>query len=151
MCGITGVVDLHGDPIAPAELLAMTSAIAHRGPDDEGFVLIEPETGLTGSYAGAASPLAVRERLGVLASGAAPRGASVGLGHRRFAIIDLSPGGHQPFFAQDGSCCVVFNGEIYNYLELRAELGRAGVRTVSPASMVSGRSPCTTCGHGASS
>jgi asparagine synthase (glutamine-hydrolysing) len=128
MCGITGVVDLHGDPIVPAELRAMTSAIAHRGPDDEGFVLIEPGTGLTGSYAGAASPLAVRERLGVLAPGAAPRGASVGLGHRRFAIIDLSPGGHQPFFAQDGSCCVVFNGEIYNYLELRAELGRAGVR-----------------------
>jgi glutamine phosphoribosylpyrophosphate amidotransferase len=91
MCGITGVVDLHGDPIAPAELLAMTSAIAHRGPDDEGFVLIEPETGLTGSYAGAASPLAVRERLGVLASGAAPprrerrAGAPPVRDHRPFA------------------------------------------------------------------
>ena len=47
--------------------------------------------------------------------------ASVGLAHRRLSIIDVSPEGHQPFVGNDGAV-VVHNGEIYNYLELRAEL-----------------------------
>jgi len=48
--------------------------------------------------------------------------ATAGLGHNRLSIIDLSPAGHQPMFSQDGNRCIVFNGEIYNYLELRSEL-----------------------------
>ena len=50
----------------------------------------------------------------------------VGLGHQRLSIIDLSPAGHQPMSNEDGTVWVVFNGEIYNFLELRAELERAG-------------------------
>lgn len=50
----------------------------------------------------------------------------VGLGHRRLAIIDLSPGGAQPMATPDGTLVVTFNGEIYNYLELRAELEAKG-------------------------
>ncbi len=46
----------------------------------------------------------------------------VALGHRRLAIIDLSPAGHQPFFSNDKRYVLVFNGEIYNYLEIKAEL-----------------------------
>jgi asparagine synthase (glutamine-hydrolysing) len=46
----------------------------------------------------------------------------VGLGHRRLAIIDLSAGGHQPMASPNGALQIVFNGEIYNYLELRREL-----------------------------
>lgn len=53
--------------------------------------------------------------------------APVGLAHRRLAIIDLSPSGHQPMFSGDGQLALVFNGEIYNYLELRAELEQSGV------------------------
>lgn len=49
----------------------------------------------------------------------------LGLGHRRLSIIDLS-GGHQPLFNEDGSVCVVYNGEIYNYQELTGELIKAG-------------------------
>src|SRR5262249_55039429 len=52
----------------------------------------------------------------------------VGLGGRRLAIIDLSPSGHQPMTNDDGSIHVVFNGEIYNFQELRPELERRGHR-----------------------
>ena len=50
----------------------------------------------------------------------------VGLGHRRLAIIDLSPGGHQPMVDASGQLCITFNGEIYNYQELRRELEAKG-------------------------
>src|SRR5215212_4305087 len=49
----------------------------------------------------------------------------VGLGHRRLSIIDLSTG-QQPLYNEDGSVCVVFNGEIYNYQELMTELKELG-------------------------
>lgn len=55
-----------------------------------------------------------------------PKG-KVALGHRRLSIIDLSTG-HQPVFNEDGRLAVVFNGEIYNYLELRSELEKKGHR-----------------------
>ncbi len=51
----------------------------------------------------------------------------VGLAHRRLSIIDLSPQGNQPMASSDGRLIIVFNGEIYNYLTLRAELERSGV------------------------
>jgi asparagine synthase (glutamine-hydrolysing) len=54
--------------------------------------------------------------------------ASVALGHRRLSIIDVSAGGHQPMASPDGRFHIVYNGEIYNYRELRAELEAAGVR-----------------------
>ena len=52
--------------------------------------------------------------------------ARVGLGHRRLAIVDLSPAGHQPTLSADGRFVLTFNGEIYNHAELRAELEAAG-------------------------
>jgi asparagine synthase (glutamine-hydrolysing) len=50
----------------------------------------------------------------------------VGLAQRRLAIIDLSPGGHQPMLDASGQLCITFNGEIYNYQELRRELESKG-------------------------
>jgi asparagine synthase (glutamine-hydrolysing) len=50
----------------------------------------------------------------------------IGLGHRRLSIIDLSPGGHQPMAGPDGSTWLIYNGEIYNYLDIRAELEARG-------------------------
>ncbi len=61
-------------------------------------------------------------------SGGWDDGAACALGFRRLSIIDLSEGGHQPMVTDDGHHVVVFNGELYNYRELRAELQRAGRR-----------------------
>src|SRR5947209_88665 len=94
MCGIAGI--LYADrerPVDPAVLSAMGDAIAHRGPDAEGF-FAEP---------------------------------GVGLAHRRLSIIDLA-GGDQPIGNEDGTVQVVFNGEIYNFQELRGGLLARGHR-----------------------
>ncbi|HEY0782247.1 MAG TPA: asparagine synthase (glutamine-hydrolyzing) [Thermoanaerobaculia bacterium] len=87
MCGIAGILRFDGGEVAPAELQAMTDALVHRGPDDEGFYY----------------------------------GSGVGLGMRRLSIIDLATG-HQPIRNEDGTVWLVFNGEIYNFAELRREL-----------------------------
>lgn len=92
MCGIAGIFNVDGSPSSIATLRAMTDAIAHRGPDGEGFY--------TDGF--------------------------VGLGHRRLAVIDLSPAGHQPMVTPDGEFAVTYNGEIYNFQELRAELEARG-------------------------
>ncbi len=81
-----------------AETLArMTSVQSHRGPDDSG--LWERHFG-DGTY--------------------------IGLGSRRLAILDLSPGGHMPMPSEDGSVWITFNGEIYNFADLRRELEAKG-------------------------
>lgn len=92
MCGIAGIVNLNGEPVSPVILRKMTDAIAHRGPDGEGFYC----------------------------------DGAVGLGHRRLAIIDLSAAGHQPMISRDKQVALSYNGEIYNFPEIRAELELLG-------------------------
>jgi asparagine synthase (glutamine-hydrolysing) len=91
MCGIAGYLSTH--PNARAALPAMTAALAHRGPDADGFHYDGP----------------------------------VGLGHRRLSVIDLA-GSRQPLVSADGRTALVFNGEIYNFRALRAELEALGHR-----------------------
>lgn len=94
MCGIVGIFNPNGAPVAPVVLRKMTDAVSHRGPDGEGFY--------TDSL--------------------------IGLGHRRLAILDLSPAGHQPMITEDGTVSITYNGEIYNFSELRAELEALGYK-----------------------
>jgi asparagine synthase (glutamine-hydrolysing) len=109
MCGIAGALSRCPEGDLGAAVLHTTCALAHRGPDGEGFWRAGPD----GS--GPCSP----EDLA--------RPASVILGHRRLSIVDIE-GGAQPMANEDRSVWVVFNGEIYNQRELRTKLTRAGHR-----------------------
>jgi len=122
MCGIAGIIDLSRKSVEPALLLAMNQAIAHRGPDDEGYVLIDQASARARHYSGPTSPKKIQDRFPMLRAGPPIHGFNIGLSHRRFSIIDLSSAGHQPFFDPEQEYCVVFNGEIYNYVEVRDEL-----------------------------
>ncbi len=120
MCGICGIVDRRGrlEPIA-----VMNGVQQHRGPDDGGFLLADSSTG---AWRLAAGPDTMPE-LNLPPIGAVgTAGADLVLGSRRLAILDLSAAGHMPMSYQDGALWLVFNGEIYNYIELRQELAAAG-------------------------
>lgn len=121
MCGIAGIAA--SDPELLRPLAAMTRALRHRGPDDEGYLLLDSRSGRTQAYAGA-------DTLPELAlpplPAAIPGGVDVALGHRRLAIIDLSAGGHGPMTSIDGRLAITYNGEVFNYLELREELRGLG-------------------------
>ena len=100
MCGICGKISFNGESISPELIRSMCAAIARRGPDDMGIFLSE-------------------------ANGS---GVQAGLGHQRLSIIDLSPAAHQPMSNEDGTIWLTYNGEIYNYKDLRRELEGKGHR-----------------------
>ncbi len=113
MCGIAGVAWTNeAEPIDESVVRRMIRVLAHRGPDDEGLVTLIGPYDSHPDRRGHADP---------------HTGPGAILGHRRLAIIDLA-GGHQPLANEDGSIHVVFNGEIYNYRELRRQLQSAGHR-----------------------
>jgi len=97
MCGITGIVSTSSNRDLAYLLREMTDVISYRGPDDYGYYETRSEQGKT----------------------------YTGLGHRRLSIIDLSTG-HQPMSNEDNSIHIVFNGEIYNFPELRVDLVAKG-------------------------
>jgi len=103
MCGICGIVIQDGRPVDPVALETMGAAIERRGPDDSGIFI----------------------RLNGAAGGS---GLRVGLGQQRLSIIDLSPAARQPMCNEDGTIWLTYNGEIYNYKDLRRELETKGHR-----------------------
>lgn len=126
MCGIAGYVLTRRTTTGPAQVSSMLRSIAHRGPDDEGLALFTPENGTALAFATDAT-VSPGPDLRPL-SAAAGLQHRIAFGHRRFSIIDLSAAAHQPFWSPDRRVCVAFNGEIYNYVELKAELAKAGHR-----------------------
>lgn len=99
MCGIAGFLAVGNKSELAAALRAMNDSLVHRGPDGEGFFEQSLDHGRR----------------------------TIGLSHRRLAIIDVA-GGRQPMGNEDGSVHVVFNGEIYNFKELRSDLLSRGHR-----------------------
>jgi asparagine synthase (glutamine-hydrolysing) len=99
MCGIFGIIGFNAR--VPAEVLERaTQSLAHRGPDDSGTVILRDS---------------------------AREAVEIGLGNRRLAILDLSPLGHQPMNDPPTGNWIVYNGEVYNFREVRAKLERQGV------------------------
>jgi asparagine synthase (glutamine-hydrolysing) len=115
MCGIAGIYSLK-ETVAPRIIQKMMNTLRHRGKDDEGYLALDFEENqpypLTGSRSKTEGP-SIEEFT---------RPAHLLLGHCRLSIIDLSVAGHQPMSNEDGSMWIVYNGEIYNYLEVREEL-----------------------------
>jgi asparagine synthase (glutamine-hydrolysing) len=98
MCGIVGIVGLNA-PVSAKVLERATRSLAHRGPDDGGTIILHDS----------ANPA-----------------IEIGLGNRRLAILDLSPLGHQPMHDPATGNWIVYNGELYNFREVRLKLERAG-------------------------
>jgi asparagine synthase (glutamine-hydrolysing) len=92
MCGISGILNLDGEPVAPRVLRSMADAIRHRGPDGDGTYV----------------------------------DGALGFGHRHLRVIDRSPENAQPMATRDGRFVLTYNGEVYNFAELRAELEALG-------------------------
>src|SRR5579864_5159670 len=103
MCGIFGIV-AHKARV-PAEVLERgTQSLAHRGPDDSGTIILHDSV---------------------------PDAVEIGLGSRRLAILDLSSLAHQPMQDPETGNWIVYNGEIYNFRDIRDELEQTGTRLAS--------------------
>lgn len=136
MCGIAGLYDAH-QPVDLGRLHEMNRLLRHRGPDDEGTVLVDPRHGRALALGGADTPDDVYASGLPFSPGRGPAGArgdgtryQLGLTHRRLSILDLSPSGHQPMCDPERRDWIVYNGEIYNHVELRRELEQQGERFV---------------------
>lgn len=134
MCGIAGFVYVKEQvPGAGKILQAMTNSIRHRGPDGEGFVLFD-KSGKASAYSGDDSVLEGDHKTNYIPqqhiNSSFDESFQFGFGHRRLSIVDLSALGHQPMSYKD-RYWIIFNGEIYNYVELRAELESLGHHFVS--------------------
>lgn len=124
MCGIFGVLKLDGAGVDIHRLQKAVNIIRHRGPDDEGYALFDTGAGEMQECYGDTSQL----KKGSHILSAAGNTFELALGFRRLSILDLSPNGHQPFANEDKSVCLIFNGEIYNYIEIRKELLSKGYK-----------------------
>jgi len=103
MCGIAGALRFRGEPVSQEALEELSTKLRHRGLDSSG---INKGGAAPGDYPG------------------------IGLVHRRLSIIDLSTAGSQPMIDRTGGLRLVYNGELYNFKELRAEIEGKG-RTFS--------------------
>jgi len=112
VCGLFGIVEAPPGLLDASRVSRLFSLLHHRGPDDRGWLTLGPSGARTGSEA---------ENLA----------GDVALLHTRLSILDLSVAGHQPMSTRDGRLHLSFNGEIYNYLELRRELESRGHRFAS--------------------
>lgn len=125
MCGINGIIS--ADAEIKRKIQGLNNLLRHRGPDDEGFVLLNSKgdefTRCSGNDT-IDELKAVHPHINSVMPDLSKH--DIVFGHRRLSIIDLSKNGHGPMSTPDGKLWITYNGEIYNYLELREELRNAG-------------------------
>jgi len=119
MCGIFGLIKRQASILIP--LKEATQIIRHRGPNDSGYLLWAPGE-VPKVYAD--EDTAEKSKLFHNLTNLNDTNYQVAFGHRRLSILDLSPAGHQPMVFENLSIC--YNGEVYNYIEIRNELIRLG-------------------------
>ncbi len=138
MCGIVGALSLDKPFVNPALLRPMADKIAHRGRDDAGYLYFHTGTksapgvsfyqNLTDRNFKAISPLLMCEEDESAQAELNFHDYDLMMAHRRLSIIDLSPAAHQPMSDISREVWIVFNGEIYNYQDLRARLAALGYK-----------------------
>jgi len=130
MCGLSGFVAGKGRLLKGVILADMTRIINHRGPDDEGFILCSPNQNVITAGGETTPPEVWKTRTDFYPEynikEAGNQFFKVAFGHKRLSILDLSPSGHQPMSYRNGRYWIVFNGEIYNYQEIRIKLESLG-------------------------
>lgn len=122
MCGISGVLTL--DYVKINKIKNMNNCIEHRGPDDEGFFFWNKEKEIF-AY-GEDTVLEEKENLDSSIDKLKGKEFNLGFGHRRLSIIDVTSSAHQPMNYDE--ITITYNGEIYNYIELRNELLALGYK-----------------------
>ena len=130
MCGIAGIINFSGKvQNIPLHIRTITDTIRHRGPDGEGF-LFSNGSELIAAYGKETPEEIISSSLnyapGVSLENIQTDTIEFSFGHRRLSIIDVSPAGHQPMCDAEKQIWITYNGEIYNYVELREELKQKG-------------------------
>ena len=124
MCGIAGIINLHQKKENALSLEQMTKSLKHRGPDDEGYMLFTNKSELFfGDDSRVKTPNHIKTANNI--------SFKVGFGFRQLKIIDLSEKSHQPLTDVSNNFWIIFNGELYNYKEIRHELEGLGHQFLS--------------------
>jgi asparagine synthase (glutamine-hydrolysing) len=133
MCGIAGIILKQKVNFnLNQKIVAMTDALSHRGPDGEGFILAGDQT-ITPHF-NTLKQNYNRADINYIPKTSVQHSdlnSFLAFGHRRLSIIDLSETGHQPMCNANGKTWITFNGEIYNYLEIKADLKKNGHSFIS--------------------
>ncbi len=133
MCGIAGIILKQKVNFnLNQKIVAMTDALSHRGPDGEGFILAGDRT-ITPHF-NTLKQNYNRADINYIPKTSVQHSdlnSFLAFGHRRLSIIDLSETGHQPMCNANGKTWITFNGEIYNYLEIKADLKKNGHSFIS--------------------
>lgn len=128
MCGIAGYFLKENGKNSSREINILLNSIRSRGPDDEGICLISRQNRSCRFYKTDKTVPPISSDLSHIDDKEAIINHEIALIHTRYSIIDLTEGGHQPFISRDKSVIAIFNGEIYNYVELKDELSSLGVK-----------------------
>ena len=131
MCGLTAFFSFGDETISIKKFVEINNTIKHRGPDDEGYYFLNNSDDITVA-GGKDTPddVIINKDLHHLPDHILdnnnPKAFKYAIGHRRLSICDLTPAGHQPYFEKNYKSILIFNGEIYNFEELKSKMKENG-------------------------